>query len=129
MAQVSVSTTVWYSKGGRAMFGCFNITTNAQGIPYLRTNSVTVGTEAVDFALGFRRIPAVGYITVNIADVIPTGTTATLPVRFTLNGNTRALTTFGGEAVTVADLAGTGIITIFYDWYNGVLQATSPLSA
>lgn len=111
------------------MFGCFNITTNAQGVPYLRTNSVTVGTEAVDFALGFRRIPAVGYITVNIADVIPTGTTTTLPVRFTLNGNTRALTTFGGEAVTVADVAGTGIITIFYDWYNGILQAVSPLSA
>jgi hypothetical protein len=70
----------------------------------------------------------VGYLTVNIANAIPTGTTGTLPVRFTLNGNTRALTFFGGTSVTAADLAGTGIITIFYDWYNGILQLVSPLA-
>ena len=110
------------------MFGYVNVTTNVSGVPYLRTNSVTVGTDAVDFALGFRRIPAVGYLTVHIADDIPTGTTATLPVRFTLNGNTRALTFFGGESVTVADITGTGIITIFYDWYNGTLQLVSSLA-
>lgn len=109
------------------MFGCVNITTNASGIPYLRTNSVTVGSDAVDFALGFRRIPPVGYLTVNIADAIPTGATGTLPVRLTLNGQTRALTTFGGDSVTVADLVGTGIIQVFYDWYNGILQITSPI--
>jgi len=111
------------------MFGCVNVTTNVNGIPYLRTSSVTVGTETVDFSLGFRRIPPVGYLTVNIADAIPTGTTGTLPVRFTLNGNTRNLTYFGGDNVTAADLTGTGIITIFYDWYNGILQIISPTSA
>jgi len=111
------------------MFGCMNITTNTNGIPYLRTSGVTVGTETVDFALGFRRIPPVGYLTVNIADVIPTGTTGTLPVRFTLNGNTRNLTFFGGDNVTAADLTGTGVITIFYDWYSGTLQLISPTSA
>ena len=74
------------------MFGCVNITTNTNGTPYLRTSSVTVGTDTVDFALGFRRIPPVGYLTVNIADAIPTDATGTLPVRFTLNGNTRNLT-------------------------------------
>ena len=63
------------------MFGCVNITTNASGIPYLRTNGVTVGSEAVDFSLGFRRIPAVGYLTVNVSEAIPEGTTGTLPVR------------------------------------------------
>lgn len=109
------------------MFGCVNVTTNASGIPYLRTTSVTVGSDSVDFALGFRRIPPVGYLTINIADAIPDGTTGTLPVRFTLNGQTRALTTFGGVAATVADLTGTGIIEVFYDWYNGILQATSPI--
>ena len=107
------------------MFGCVNVNTNVNGIPYLRTNGVTVGTETVDFALGFRRIPPVGYLTVNIADAIPTGTTATLPIRFTLNGSTRNLTNFGGDFVTVADLAGTGVITIFMDWYNGILQVVS----
>lgn len=107
------------------MFGYVNVTTNVNGIPYLRTNGVTVSTESVDFSLGFRRIPAVGYITVNIADAIPTGTTTTLPIRLTLNGNTRNLTSFGGENVTVADITGTGVVTIFYDWYNGTLQLVS----
>lgn len=111
------------------MFGCFNITTNASGTPYLRTNGVTVGTDTVDFSLGFRRIPAVGYITINIADVIPTGTTGTLPVRFTLNGSTRNLTFFGGTNVTAADLTGAGVITVFYDWYNGIVQLVSPLAS
>ena len=111
------------------MLGCVNITTNVNGIPYLRTNGVSVGTDAVDFALGFRRIPPVGYLTVNVADAVPTGTTGTLPVRFTLNGNTRNLTFFGGANVTAADLTGTGIVTMFYDWYNGVLQITSPTTA
>ena len=106
-----------------------NVTTNVNGIPYLRTNGVTVGTETVDFSLGFRRIPPVGYLTVNIADTIPTGTTGTLPVRFTLNGNTRNLTYFAGDNVTAADLTGPGIVTVFYDWYNGVLQIISPTSA
>ena len=109
------------------MFGCVNVTTNANGIPYLRTTGVTVGSDAVDFTLGFRRIPPVGYLTINIADAIPEDTTGTLPVRLTLNGQTRALTSFGGVAVTAADLTGTGIITVFYDWYNGILQITSPI--
>lgn len=109
------------------MFG-WVVNTNINGIPYLRTDSVTVGTDTVDFALGFRRIPLVGYLTVNITDAIPTDATGTLPVRFTLNGNTRNLTFFGGTNVTAADLAGTGVITIFFDWYNGILQLVSPLA-
>ena len=116
------------SKEGFAMFGCVNVNTNVNGAPYLRTNGVTVGTDAVDFTIGFRRIPPVGYLTVNIADAIPTGTTGTLPVRLTLNGQTRALTSFGGTAVTAADITGTGIVTIFYDFYSGVLQLTSPIA-
>lgn len=92
------------------------------GVPYLRTTGVTVGTDAVSFTLGFRRIPAIGYLTINIADAIPDGTTTTLPIQFTLNGVTRSLTEFGGANVTVADISGTGIITVFYDWYSGILQ-------
>ncbi len=110
------------------MFGCINVTTNVSGVPYLRTNGVTVSADTVDFSLGFRRIPAVGYLTVNIADAIPTGTTGTLPVRFTLNGNTRNATVFGGDNLTAADIVGTGVITLFYDWYNGILTVVSSLS-
>lgn len=106
----------------------FIINTNRGGIPYIRTNGVTVGTEAVDFALGFRPIEGAGDITINVANAIPEGTTGTLPVRFTLNGTTRTLTFFGGTAVTAADLVGVGDIRVFHNFYNGTLQLMSPLA-
>ena len=56
------------------MFG-YRINTNRYGVPYVRTTGVTVGTEAVDFALGFRPIDPIGDITINIANEIPEGTT------------------------------------------------------
>ena len=110
------------------MFGCsVNVTTNVSGIPYISTNGVTVGEESVDFALGFRRVPKVGKIAIRVAEAIPTGTTGTLPVRFTLNGNTRNLTFFGGTNVTAADLVGAGVIEAWFDWFNGIFQITSVL--
>lgn len=110
------------------MFGCnFNVTTNVNGIPYLSTNGISVTDESVDFALGFRRIPKVGKVAIRIASAIPTGTTGTLPVRFTLNGSTRNLTFFGGDNVTAADLAGAGVIEAWYDFFNGIFQLTSVL--
>lgn len=110
------------------MFGCVNVTTNASGIPYLRVNDVTVGTEYVDLSVGFRRIPAIGYMTINMSEAIPTGTTGTLPIRVKLNGNTRDLVSFDGTAVTAADLTGTGVFTVFYDWYSGTLQLISAIA-
>lgn len=109
------------------MFGCMIVNTN-DSIPYLRAKSVSVGTDTVDFALGFRRIQPVGYLTVNIADAIPEGTTGTLPIRLTLNGTSRNLTFFGGTNVTAADLTGTGIITVFHDYFSGTVQLVSPLA-
>ena len=109
------------------MFAWFNIITNAEGVRYFRTGRVTVSADAVDFSLGFRRIPSEGYFTINIADAIPEGTTGTLPVRFTLNGNTRNLTFFGGDNVTAADITGTGVITVFYSYYAGIFQLVSSL--
>ena len=94
------------------------------GIPYISTTNTTVGTEAVDFALGFirRPLPPVGYFTVRITNAIPTGTTGTLPITITLNGSTRNLTNMNGSAVTAADITGTGVLLIFNDRFNGVLQ-------
>lgn len=109
------------------MFWSANVTTNVNGIPFLRTSGVTVGTDSVDFSLGFRKVPPMGYITIEIADLIPADATGTLPVRFTLNGNTRNLTSFGGDNVTAAQLTGTGYITVFYNWYAGALQLVSPV--
>lgn len=110
------------------MFGCINVTTNVSGVPYLRTSGVTVSADTVDFSLGFQRIPSISYLTINIADAIPTGTTGTLPIRFTLNGHTRNLTAFGGDNVTVADITGTGIVTVFYDFFSGTLQLVSSVA-
>ena len=107
----------------------FNVTTNVSGIPYLSTTNVTVTDTAVDFALGFRRIQPVGYLTIRIENAIPEGTTGTLPVNITLNGNSRPLTFFNGTPVTAADITGTGIITVFNDRFNSILQITSAVSA
>ena len=108
------------------MGNCFNITTNAGGIPYLNVTNITVGTETVDLALGFRRIQPVGYITIRLATAIPADATTTLPVTLTLNGTTRNLTLFDGTQVTVADLiGGTGVFLVFNDRFNGILQLVS----
>jgi hypothetical protein len=108
--------------------GCFSITTNAGGVPYLSTTNVTVSDTSVDLALGWRRdrLAPVGYFTVRLSDEIPTGTTTTLPVTLSLNGVTRNLTLFDGTAVTVADLiGGTGVILVFNDRFNNILQLMS----
>lgn len=108
---------------------CSNITTNVNGVPYLTSTNITVTDTAVDIALGFRRIQPVGYMTVRIASAIPDGTTGTLPVTLSLNGTSRALTFFNGTPVTAADLVGTGVIEVFNDRFNSILQIMSPLTA
>lgn len=105
---------------------CFqNVTTNAGGIPYISNTNVTVGTEAVDIALGFRRIQPVGYFTVRMENAIPADATTTLPVTLTMNGTTRALTLPNGTAVTVADILSTSVLLVFNDRFNGVLALMS----
>jgi hypothetical protein len=108
---------------------CFNVPFVNGNIPYLNVTNVTVGTQAVDLALGFRNIRPVGLMLVRISSAIPTGTTGTLPVTLTLNGNTRPLTFFNGTAVTVADLEGTGVLLVFNDKFNGILQLLSTPAA
>ena len=108
------------------MNGCnTNITTNAGGIPYLASTNVTIGTESVDIALGFRRIQPVGYLTIFVEDVIPTGTTTTLPVTLTLNGTTRALTLPNGTPITAAELIGVNTILVLNDRFRGILTLMS----
>lgn len=102
-----------------------NVTTNAGGIPYLSSANVTVGTESVDIALGFRRIQPVGHITIFIDETVPTGTTTTLPVTLTLNGTTRTLTLPNGTPVTAEQLIGVSIIDVFNDRFKGILALMS----
>lgn len=102
-----------------------NVTTNAGGIPYLSSSNVTVSTETVDIALGFRKIQPVGHLTIFIDDAVPTGTTGTLPVTITLNGTTRALTLPNGTPVTAEKLIGVNIIDVFNDRFRGILALMS----
>lgn len=102
-----------------------NVTTNAGGIPYISSTNTAIGTDTVDIALGFRRIQPVGYMTIFINDVIPTGTTTTLPITLTLNGTTRNLTLPNSTPVTAAELIDTNVITVFNDRFRGILTLMS----
>lgn len=102
-----------------------NITINAGGQPYITNTQVTVGTEAVNIALGWRRIQPIGYFTIRIENAIPSDATTTLPITLTLNGVTRPLTLPNGVAVTVADILATNVMLIFNDKFNSLLTLMS----
>jgi hypothetical protein len=104
---------------------CANITINAGGQPYISNTQVTVGTDAVNIALGWRRIQPIGYLTIRMANAIPSDATTTLPVTLTLNGITRPLVLPNGVAVTVADVLNTNVILVFNDKFNGILALMS----
>lgn len=100
---------------------------NINGIPCIKTQSVVVSDTAVTFkfAPDFDGRPFRGLILVYISDEIPTGTTTTLPVQFSMAGVTSTLTLAGGANVTVADLPGTGIYLVYFDRWADTLQLIS----
>ena len=102
------------------------INVNQSGIPALRSLSVTVGTNDVRFDFNNHRNvgrPFRGLLVINLAQVLPAGTTATLPIVFTSGGGSVAnLTTFNGDPVTVADITGTGIYLAWYESSTDSLQ-------
>ena len=89
------------------------------GIPTLSSNSVSVSTTNVAFDFNNHRNvgkPFRGLIIVRLAQAIPSGTTDTLPIVFTSGGgNVKEVTTFNGDAVTVADIPGTGVYLAWYE--------------
>lgn len=101
------------------------LATNAGGIPYITSTNTTIGTETIDIALGFRAVKPVGYLTIVISDVIPTGTTANLPVTLTMssitNSTTRNLVLPNGTPVTAADLINVNTLFVFNDRKRGLL--------
>lgn len=97
---------------------------NRAGIPRIETTGVSVTTTGltytfssdISFAKNFS-----GLVLVKINQSIPTDTTTTLPVIFTsTSGGTKEVQTYGGTALTVADLKGTGIYLSYYE--NGTVQ-------
>lgn len=94
---------------------------NIGGIPRVESTGVVVGAESVVFSfrtLNYQRRPFNGIVLVRLNQLIPTGTTATLPIVF----NSQAVTTYNGEPLTVADVAGTGVYLFYYDSASGTLQ-------
>ena len=82
----------------------------------VQVNSDNVTLELPNGA--YRNRPYVGGFYIHLRTAIPSGTTATLPVLVGTNGDTRPLVTYNGAAVTVGNLAGTGIYLIHYNKYT-----------
>lgn len=99
--------------------------TNIRGIAEVASNNVNISTTEVEFTFpnhAFSRMNYRGWVTVNLTQEIPTGTTATLPIVFTTNGTSINLTKKGGENATVGDITGTGYYLIFYNKNTNTLQ-------
>lgn len=96
---------------------------NINGIPTVESRTVTVTETAVNFGFrpDFTSRPFRGLLLVYISEAVPEGTTTTLPVTFTMAGNTANLTEAGGANVTIADLP-VGVYLVYYDRYANVLQ-------
>lgn len=97
---------------------------NINGIPTIETRGINVTDTSVDFKFqpDWDRNPFRGLLLVNISEAIPTGTTTTLPIRFSMSGVTSNVTVAGGGNLTVADLPGTGVYLIYYDRFSDILQ-------
>lgn len=110
------------------MFGSTNYPfnfSNRNGIPMLDSSSVTVNDDNVVIQLpnrAFRWLNQKGVILFRLNQAIPTGTTDTLPIVFQTNDFTQPLTNLGGDAITVAQILGTGIYLIYYDKDANLMQ-------
>ena len=96
----------------------------------LRSISVTVTATDVQFVFrnrpNFGR-PYFGGLYAYLAQLIPTGTTATLPVIFTSDGgNPTPVVGLDDVPITVADIPGTGVYHLFYDQSADRLQLIAP---
>lgn len=96
---------------------------NINGIPRVKSRKVTVNADTVDYGFNpdWDRNPFSGLLLVYLTD-LPVGTTATLPVRFNMAGNTTNVTVAGGDNATVADLPNPGVFLVFYDRIDNILQ-------
>ena len=98
--------------------------TNIRGIPTIKAQSISVSDTSVDFKFNpdWNSRPFRGLLLVYLPDEIPTGTTATLPIRFSMAGTTSNVTVAGGDNLTVADLPGVGVYLLYYDRFSDILQ-------
>ena len=98
---------------------------NRNGSAAIASTSVKVNTSDVVFTFknhAFVNANYRGTIFVNLKQAIPTGTTGTLPILFETNGVTQAVSKFNGEALTVADVPGTGVVQLWFERDTNTLQ-------
>lgn len=97
---------------------------NQRGIPTIKAQSVVVSDTSVDFKFNpdWNARPFRGLLLVYLSEAIPAGTTATLPIRFSMAGTTSNVTVAGGDNLTVADLQGVGVYLFYYDRFADMLQ-------
>ena len=94
---------------------------NTRGIPRLEADSVNITTTEVTYNFSPHK-----FINANFSGLILlklpnyTAPAAPVPIVFSTNGKTQALTTYDGAAVTSATLNTAGIRLAYYE--NGVLQ-------
>lgn len=101
---------------------------NKGGIVRLEATGVTVGTDSVTFSFqphNFLNYPYSGLILFKLPSY--TAPTTAVPVVFSTNGRTQAVTAIGGDAVTSAELNESGIYLAYYE--NGTLQLLTGLTA
>lgn len=96
----------------------------------LQSIGVTVTATEVQFSFRNRPTwgrPYFGGLYAYLAQAIPTGTTATLPIVFTSQGgNPTPVVGLDDEPITVANITGTGVYHLFYDQRADRLQLLSP---
>lgn len=98
---------------------------NRRGSAAIQSTGVIVGADSVVYSFpnhAFLSNWYRGTIFVNLAQAIPAGTTATLPVVFETNGVTQTVTRYGGGTITVADLQGAGVYMMWFDKTTNTLQ-------
>ena len=103
---------------------------NRAGIPIITTTPV-VNTSNVTITLPnhiFRFLGQKGKVTINFNSIIPSGTTTTLPVLISVNGQTLALTNETGTAITVASIANTLTFDVYFDKQLNVIRVISVIS-
>lgn len=104
--------------------------TNTNNPGALRSIGVTVTATEVRFSFnnpvnGVR--PYFSGLYAYLAQEIPAGTTATLPIVFTSGGgNPTPVVGINDVPITVADIAGVGVYHLFYDQRAGRLQLIAP---
>lgn len=101
---------------------------NRRGSAAISTTGVKVNTDNVVFSFANHAFVNAWYrgtLFVDLAQAVPTGTTGTLPVLFETNGVTKAVTKFNGDALTAADIPGTGVVQLWFDRQTDTLQLMS----